>query len=103
MDYRNNRPASVAAGPFARDRGPDCTPIYNSGLGKPLKSILHGTPSFPIYLGTQTPLNIRMAVEMADGWLPMGFAQSDMPISAGLLTKGWPEERMVIDEAVAAR
>jgi len=41
----------------------------SSGLGKPLKSILHGNPNIPIFLGTGTPTNIRMTAEIADGWV----------------------------------
>ena len=41
----------------------------SSGLGKPLKSILHGNPNIPILLGTGTPTNIRMTAEIADGWV----------------------------------
>jgi F420-dependent oxidoreductase-like protein len=41
----------------------------SSGLGKPLKSILHGNPSIPVLLGTGTPVNIRMTAEIADGWV----------------------------------
>lgn len=63
--------------------GPD-----SSGLGKPLKSILHGNPKIPIYLGTQTPLNIRMTAEIADGWLPMGFAPCDMKRFRPILEEG---------------
>jgi alkanesulfonate monooxygenase SsuD/methylene tetrahydromethanopterin reductase-like flavin-dependent oxidoreductase (luciferase family) len=32
-----------------------------TGLGKPLKSILHGNPDIPIMLGTSTPESIRLA------------------------------------------
>ncbi len=45
----------------------------SSGLGKPLKSILHGNASIPVYLGTDTELNIRMTAEVADGWLCMNW------------------------------
>jgi F420-dependent oxidoreductase-like protein len=41
----------------------------SSGLGKPLKSILHGNPDIPVVLGTFTDVNIRMTAEIADGWL----------------------------------
>ena len=41
----------------------------SSGLGKPLKSILHGNANIPILLGTGTPTNIRMTAEIADGWV----------------------------------
>lgn len=44
-----------------------------TGLGKPLKSILHGR-QLPIYLATMGPLNIRNTAELADGWLPMWFS-----------------------------
>jgi F420-dependent oxidoreductase-like protein len=46
----------------------------SSGLGKPLKSILHGNPNIPIMLGTATPMNIRMTAEIADGWIGMHLA-----------------------------
>ena len=42
-----------------------------TGLGKPLKSILHGNPDIPVMLGTSTPGNIRLTGEIADGWLSM--------------------------------
>lgn len=44
------------------------------GLGKPLKSIMHGNPDIPVMLGTATPLNIKMTAEIADGWLSMHLA-----------------------------
>ena len=44
------------------------------GLGKPLKSILHGNPAIPVWLGTTTPMNIRMTAEIADGWIAMHLA-----------------------------
>ena len=42
-----------------------------TGLGKALKSILHGNPDIPVMLGTSTPGNIRLTGEIADGWLSM--------------------------------
>jgi F420-dependent oxidoreductase-like protein len=45
----------------------------SSGLGKPLKSVLHTDPRTPIYLGTGTPANVKLTAELADGWLPMGY------------------------------
>ena len=44
------------------------------GLGKPLKSILHGRPDLPIYLAAIGPQNVQLAAELADGWLPIFFA-----------------------------
>jgi F420-dependent oxidoreductase-like protein len=40
-----------------------------SGLGKPLKSILHTNADLPVYLGAGRPTNIRLAGEIGDGWL----------------------------------
>ena len=45
-----------------------------TGLGKPLKSILHGRPDLPIYLAAIGPKNVELAAELADGWLPIFFS-----------------------------
>jgi len=42
-----------------------------SGLGKPLKSILHGNPDIPIYTASISPNGMRCAGEIADGVFPM--------------------------------
>ncbi len=39
----------------------------STGLGKPLKSILHGNPDIPIYTGAATQKGVQMAAEVADG------------------------------------
>ncbi len=44
-----------------------------TGLGKPLKSILHGR-NMPVYLATLGPNNIRLTAEIADGWIPAFFS-----------------------------
>lgn len=49
-------------------KGPDAT-----GLGKPLKSIVHGRKDLPIYLAAIGPKNVELAAEIADGWLPVFF------------------------------
>ena len=46
--------------------GPNTT-----GLGKPLKSILHGNPQIPIYTASISPNGLRCAAEVADGVFPM--------------------------------
>jgi F420-dependent oxidoreductase-like protein len=69
--------------------GPDAT-----GLGKPLKSILHGRADLPIYLAAIGPKNVELAAEISDGWLPVFFspAQYDRVfrphIEAGLARAG---------------
>lgn len=46
-----------------------------SGLGKPLKLILHPLrPEVPIYLAAIGPKNVALAAEIADGWLPTFFS-----------------------------
>lgn len=50
-------------------QGPDAT-----GLGKPLKSTLEAQPDIPIYLAAIGPQNVRLAAEIADGWLPIFFS-----------------------------
>lgn len=42
-----------------------------TGLGKPLKSILHGDPSMKIYSAAITPGGVRTAAEIADGFFPL--------------------------------
>jgi len=42
-----------------------------TGLGKPLKSILHGNPDIPIYTASIAPAGLRCAAEVADGVFPM--------------------------------
>jgi F420-dependent oxidoreductase-like protein len=45
-----------------------------TGLGKPLRSILHGRPDLPIYLAAVGPRNVALAAEIADGWIPVFFS-----------------------------
>jgi F420-dependent oxidoreductase-like protein len=45
-------------------RGPGAT-----GLGKPLKSILHGRKNIPVYTGSMAPKSQEMSAEIADGLL----------------------------------
>lgn len=43
------------------------------GIGKPLMSILHTNPDLPIWLGSGSEANVRLAAELCDGILPLGF------------------------------
>ncbi|MEM7347244.1 MAG: LLM class F420-dependent oxidoreductase, partial [Chloroflexota bacterium] len=47
-----------------------------TGLGKPLKSIIHGRFDMPIYLAAIGPKNVQLTAEIADGWLPVFFSPS---------------------------
>src|SRR6266851_2740688 len=42
-----------------------------TGLGKPLKSIMHGNPKMKIYTATIAPASIRNSAEVADGMFPI--------------------------------
>ena len=45
------------------------------GLGKPLKMITHPLRGdIPIYLGAEGPKNVALAVEIADGWVPLYYS-----------------------------
>ena len=65
-----------------------------TGLGKPLKSILHGDPNMPIYAASITPTGLRTAGEVADGVLPIFMSPEKTkmvtdPLRAGI-AKGRP-------------
>lgn len=59
-----------------------------SGHGKPLKSILHGNPALPLWLGTGSEANVALTAEVADGWLPMGFCPGMMSLYEPWLQRG---------------
>jgi F420-dependent oxidoreductase-like protein len=65
-------------------RGADAT-----GLGKPLKSILHGRPDIPIYLAAIGPRNVALAAEIADGFLPIFFSPQRMSVFKDALETGF--------------
>jgi F420-dependent oxidoreductase-like protein len=62
--------------------GPDAT-----GLGKPLKSILHGRATLPIYLAAVGPKNVALAAEIANGWIPVFFSAR-----RGAMFRAWLDE-----------
>ncbi len=64
--------------------GPDAT-----GLGKPLKSILHGRADLPIYLAAVGPKNVALAAEIADGWIPTLFSPRRMKMYREWLDEGF--------------
>lgn len=46
-----------------------------TGLGKPLKSIVHPCrPNIPVLIGAEGPKNVALAAEIADGWLATFFS-----------------------------
>jgi len=63
-----------------------------SGLGKPLKSIVHPLRNdIPIYMGAEGPKNIALAAEIADGWLPLFYNPHDESVYAESLVNARPD------------
>jgi F420-dependent oxidoreductase-like protein len=61
-----------------------------SGLGKPLKLIIHPLrPSIPVYLAAVGPKNVTLAAEIAEGWLPVFFSPDRMNIYREWLDEGF--------------
>ncbi len=64
-----------------------------SGLGKPLKSILHGRKDMPIYTASMTPASQALSAEIADGLLltcmhPERFDVIEPHLQAGFANAG---------------
>ncbi len=61
-----------------------------SGLGKPLKLIIHPLRDrIPIYLAAVGPKNVALAAEIAEGWLPVFFSPDRMNIYRQWLDEGF--------------
>ena len=70
--------------------GPD-----TGGLGKPLRSIIHGNPDMKFYTASITPAGLRTAGEVADGTLPIFYSPEKpeivtKPILDGMAKAGKP-------------
>jgi F420-dependent oxidoreductase-like protein len=61
-----------------------------TGLGKPLRSILHPyRTEIPIYLGAEGPKNVALAGEIADGWNVIFFSPAMNDFYAAALAEGF--------------
>ena len=60
-----------------------------SGLGKPLKSILHGDPSLKIFTAAVAPAGIRTSAEIADGMFPIFMSPERFDVFQGDLEAGF--------------
>jgi len=60
-----------------------------SGMGKPLKSILHFEPRPRIWLGTGAKETVILTAEIADGWLPFGLRPNNAKTFASCLEEGF--------------
>ena len=61
----------------------------STGLGKPLKSILHGDPAMKIFSGTFTPAGVRTAAEICDGMFPVLMNPERFDLFASALNEGF--------------
>ncbi len=78
------RPLSFAGEEYAIPYdGADAT-----GLGKPLRSIIHGDPGLPIYTASITPAGLRTAGEVANGTLPIFYSPDQPGIVSDPLLEG---------------
>ncbi|MCZ6887560.1 MAG: LLM class F420-dependent oxidoreductase [Gammaproteobacteria bacterium] len=64
-----------------------------TGLGKPLKSILHCEEDIPIYAASITPRGVEAAAEVCDGFFPIWmdpekYSVFEEPINAGFAKAG---------------
>jgi F420-dependent oxidoreductase-like protein len=60
----------------------------STGLGKPLRSIIHGDPSLKIYTASFAPAGLRTAGEVADGVLPFFMAPEKAEAIVGPTLEG---------------
>jgi alkanesulfonate monooxygenase SsuD/methylene tetrahydromethanopterin reductase-like flavin-dependent oxidoreductase (luciferase family) len=75
-----------------------------TGLGKPLKSILHCEENIPIYAATITPAGVSAAAEVADGFFPVWmdpeqYAVFQEPIQRGFDAAGGGKDLTQFDIA----
>src|SRR5215471_13662013 len=59
-----------------------------TGLGKPLRSILHGR-QIPIYIAAIGPKSVEQTAEIADGWLPVWYSPYRTHVYGGTLDAGF--------------
>ena len=60
-----------------------------TGLGKPLKSILHGNPDLPIFTASISPNGIRTSAEVANGLIPVWMNPERMDLMTPHLDEGF--------------
>jgi F420-dependent oxidoreductase-like protein len=64
-----------------------------SGLGKPLKSILHGRADLKIYTASISPKGVALAAEIADGVIPVWMNPERWDLYEGPLKEGFARAR----------
>ena len=61
----------------------------STGLGKPLKSILHGDPNLKIITGAISPAGVAVAAEVADGFIPVFMNPERFDVFDGAIKQGF--------------
>ncbi|MBV1904763.1 MAG: LLM class F420-dependent oxidoreductase [Pseudomonadales bacterium] len=61
----------------------------STGLGKPLKSILHCDTPIPVYAATITPRGVQAAAEVADGFFPVWMDPEQYSVFQEPIEKGF--------------
>jgi F420-dependent oxidoreductase-like protein len=83
-----------------------CTGEHTTGLGKPLKSILHSR-QIPIYVAAIGPQSVEQTARIADGWLPIFYSPERAgkvyrePIEAGFRKAGGGKSYADFDVSVS--
>ena len=60
-----------------------------TGLGKPLKSILHGRADLPIYTAAISAAGVKVAAEVADGFFPVWMSPDKWSVFAPHVEEGF--------------
>jgi len=63
-------------------------PLQNNPEGRPLKLNLPPQPDVPIYLGASAEKSIRLAGELAEGWVPFLIPYDNLPQFIEILQSG---------------
>jgi len=72
------------------------------GLGKPLKMITHPRRAdVPIFLGAEGPKNIALAVELADGWVPLYYSPYRPDVYQAQLDDAKPNFEIAVNVSVS--
>ena len=70
-----------------------------TGLGKPLRSIIHGDPGLRIYTASVSPASLRMSGEVADGNLPFFMSPEKAEATVGPMLEGRAKAGKSVDLA----
>lgn len=68
-----------------------------TGLGKPLKSILHGNPDIPVYTANITPNGVRCAAEVSDGFFPVWMNPERYDVFEPYINEGFAKSGNTLD------